>query len=299
MADNKATKKATAPASTNVAPPTGWGGSQAGPPNKTTAAPVRYLEGGLGGPGGPTTRNFNTPAPKSASGGGGGGTVAATAPSDGGGGSVAGPAAPPPLTWSDGYTLDGAPAWWKGRIPSALNADTSYLAILNSLIPYMSPEDQVRVATNLARVNPEAFGMYSADVMNTLQDQFPTEVGSDLVSRFNSAERGSAILDALNKFQSAAGMTKDTEGTRFLKDVAASLRDFGGSEGSGQTRTKQSQLRGLLDPMISSANTNELSAFGEIAKTLAYPFFSAGELTPTTKLIDGRLIMGAPNAELF
>jgi len=54
--------------------------------------------------------------------------------------------------WDEGgYELAGgaAPDWWQAFVPTEVTPETAYGAMLNAMIPFISPEDQVRVAHSL------------------------------------------------------------------------------------------------------------------------------------------------------
>jgi len=68
------------------------------------------------------------------------------------------PSAPPSedgykmFEWDEGgYELAGgaAPDWWQAFVPKEVTPETAYGAMLNAMIPFISPEDQVRVAHSL------------------------------------------------------------------------------------------------------------------------------------------------------
>ena len=100
---------------------------------------------------------------------------------------------PPPLTWSEKYTVEGAPDWWKGLVPSQVNSNTSYLGLINNLIPFMSPEDQQTMASSLYRFDPKTFSAYNPE---TLTIPAPSDLTTGIRSQFTSTGRGQAVLEA-------------------------------------------------------------------------------------------------------
>ncbi len=215
---------------------------------------------------------------------------------NGRGGGVA--TAPAPLTWDNKYTVDGAPSWWQGLVPSALTPDTAYLGIINDIIPYLSPEDQQAMAGSLYRANPDAFGAYNPE---TLTIAPPVDLTTGTINQFNSADRGNAVLTALAKFATASGQPETAlgPGYNFLRSVADAMRDYGGVTGEGQTRTQALQLKAALDPILAETKDPSLSAFEPLARALATPFFSAGNVTPVTRAADGSYIFGEANQSLY
>lgn len=77
----------------------------------------------------------------------------------------------------EGYELAGgaAPDWWRAFVPEEVTPETAYGAMLNAMIPFISPEDQVRVAhslytmfdTELSRYKPG----YIPEVSTVTEDQ--------------------------------------------------------------------------------------------------------------------------------
>lgn len=62
--------------------------------------------------------------------------------------------------WSEGgYEAQGGnvPDWWQAFVPEEVTPETAYGAMLNAMIPYLSPQDQVRVAHSL-------YGMFDTEM---------------------------------------------------------------------------------------------------------------------------------------
>ncbi|NOR89001.1 MAG: hypothetical protein GQ524_01990 [Anaerolineales bacterium] len=85
-----------------------------------------------------------------------------------GGGTPSAPSAPSApsddgykmFKWTEGgYEAEGGnvPSWWKAFVPEEVTPETSYGAMLNAMIPYLSPQDQVRVAHSL-------YGMFDTEM---------------------------------------------------------------------------------------------------------------------------------------
>lgn len=80
--------------------------------------------------------------------------------------------------WTEGgYEAAGGnvPSWWTAFVPEEVTPETAYGAMLNAMIPYLAPEDQVRVAhslyqmfdTELSRYKPG----YIPEVSTMTEDQ--------------------------------------------------------------------------------------------------------------------------------
>lgn len=226
------------------------------------------------------------------SGGGGGGYYVQTAPPP--------PASPPPLTWSETYSLEGAPSWWKGMTPSQLTPETELASIMNSLIPYMTEEDQRQFATSLSSLFPKAFGHYSPE-----QTNFPTptpKVGKEQTQYMLSQQRAGSILNALGKMQQATGKKEEDfgPGYKYMRNLASVMSDYGSQIGaSGPTRRQVIDMYSAFDPLLSEAQGEKLGAFGELARSLAQPFYGAGKLVNVSRDDSGNWVFGKRNKSWF
>lgn len=246
----------------------------------------------------PTPTPVPTPPP---SGGGG-----ATGVGGAGGSAPAANVSDTAANWSSAFTAQNAPSWWSGFIPNstilASDPNTGYAALMNSLIPSLSPEDQRSVASNLAQMFPTVFSDYNPTNWSAKDHPIPTTMSEDLAAQYTGADRGQNTLQSMTDLMQKMGMTPDEMGPgyTYLQQVAKVLQDFGGTPGSPQTREQYVQMMAALDPLLAqssgSASTNALGAYGPIAKMLAQPFFSAGPVTPsTTNASTGQTLFGAPN----
>lgn len=230
------------------------------------------------------------------------------------------PPGPPPaggdvtVEWLDTYNVDegelkffgqGVPSWWQGFTPSVWNEETEYIALMNSLIPFLSPEDQNYAASVLSRYDPETFGGYGEDGIEPPDDL-------DLQTRdfFRSAWRGREIIDTLNRVAEASGRdpAEFGAGYQFLLELADVLDEFGGggapskdgpvSVQEHQTRREKLQQLAALDPLMAELQGTELAPYGSISRMLTQPFFSAGFVTPYRE-IGGRIVFGQPNQRWY
>jgi hypothetical protein len=225
---------------------------------------------------------FDAPLPDS----GGGGS------DNSGGGGGGGEAAAQIAKFNESYSVEGAPSWWRGFTPDVWNPESEYMTLVNSVLPFLSPEDQRASAQSLARMYPE-FAGYGADA-NPGYLPPPTEMDSGSVNQFLSASRSQQITNALEKMAAASGRKKEEfgPGYSYFKQLASTLGEYGAKgAGEGITRTRYQQLLGQLDPMLAESGGGQLGAYGAIAKMLTNPFFSAGQL--------GNVIFGSPNAKYF
>jgi hypothetical protein len=80
-------------------------------------------------------------------------------------------------------------------------------------------------------------------------------------------------------------------GLSFLRSIADTISSFGLTSGASQlTETQQMQMLAGLDPLLAQTKSDQLSAFGPLARSFANPFFSAGSLTGTAKNTFGDVI---------
>jgi hypothetical protein len=240
-----------------------------------------------------------------------------TEPGQGGGGSDSGGGGggeAAPVTWEAfDSKVAGAPDWWKALKPSEMNEATEYLASLNMMIPFLSPEDQRSVAANLYQQNPEAFAHLNPETIDPLDTQLkktptippfvpPSQMTTDLRKQFTSAQRYTNALTALTQLASAVGKS-DAElgpGYRYLRSILNTGQTFGAQPGAqGQTRRNYLNQMGALDPLLSQTQQQSLSPYSSIARMLSQPYFTAGQLVPVQRTQDGRYLFGEANKELL
>lgn len=186
--------------------------------------------------------------------------------------------------WWVGYSVDGAPSWWKGLVTDDRSPEAMYAMLINSMIPYMSPEDQRYMGDYLSRFLPEHFGDYKASAEDTSRIPAPPQLDEQSKTYF-SAQRGKSMAETLEKMRVASGLPEDKVGAgyRFLKSLAKDIEVFGSGEGEGITRSKLARLYSSFDQKIGETQAGELQGYGELARAIANPFFSAGKLVGIQK----------------
>ena len=183
------------------------------------------------------------------------------------------------ITWSEKYTLPGAPSWWKGMMPSKLTPQTELISLMNNIIPYLSEEDQRTVASNIYQTYPEWFGFYGE---NTAFLPYQKDINTPIQDYYTSTTRAQNLMAGLDKYREVSGKS-ETElggGYRFLRRVVDATNDFGGNltTGNRQTRGQYLEMLSTLDPLLAEANGEQLGAYGVAARTIAQPFFTHGKL---------------------
>lgn len=208
----------------------------------------------------------------------------------------------PDITWSEFDSGVGAkPDWWKAMKPSAVNDATEFLASLNMMIPFLSPEDQKAVASNIYTQDAKNFGHLNPEKIQFLvsDPNLPTQTRR----LFTDALRAQQAMAALTSLAGAVGK-KDEElglGYRYLRSILNLGNQFGGNsaQGSGQTRQQYINMMSALDPLVAQAKTPQLAPYESLVKMLTTPFFTNGSLVPLSKDANGRVIFGTPNKGLL
>jgi hypothetical protein len=206
----------------------------------------------------------------------------------------------PDITWEEKYHVEGAPDWWRGVIPSRYDPQSEYASMLNSMIPFMSPEDQRYAASFLYRMYPTYFPSYSSFASNETIPQAPTEITTDQRQYMTSYQRAQSILDTLAKVKEVSGNPKLGPGYAYLQELGSVLRDYGAKgTGNSQTRQQYSQMMGALDPLVAEGQQENLSSFSALTRMLTQPYYTGGQLHPTTTLQDNSVISGTPIKNYF
>jgi len=231
------------------------------------------------------------------------------------------PSGPGEAKWTDTYHIPGAPDWWRGVTPSYSSPELEHAALLNSMIPFLSAEDQRSMATYLYTLYPKVFTSYNAIAgnfqgppvaefdadgrrINTQVNGIPYlgQAFSDSYTKNTySQERANAMIAALDKVGSKMPKTggKMGPGYSYLKQVTAAVRDFGAVGNTMPTHKQLTQLVSALDPLIAMTQSDTLSAYGPLVRNITTPFMSAGRVMPVSKLEDGSYIFGEANKSLF
>lgn len=245
----------------------------------------------LGGKGGWDTRIYEKPpAPSS------------DEDQTGGGGGWGGGEAPQPkeITWSQTYSVEGAPEWWKGMTPSEWTPETEFASIVNALIPYLTVEDQRQMASYLARLFPTGFGDYNPEKTSYAPPPPPTTETTDHLKYF-SAQRAENALSTLDKLKEAVGKKDDELGAgySYMRQIIKAFKDFGGTPENAQTRRQYISMSAALDPLFAESKGEQLSAYGEIARSFARPFISTRPLIKVSKDEQGNWIFGKGNKKWY
>jgi hypothetical protein len=226
-----------------------------------------------------------------------------------------------------------APSWWKPMIPQdakdAERPDVQQLMYLNSLIPYMSPEDQERAANMMYGAAADAFSFYKPERTGInipvsketallsergttgafpVQAEEPSEhrigpVGPQPLQvidedYFRSPLRAKGMRSMLSQLrEQTVGGERWKLGPSYtwLQEVVGALEEY-----AGPARSQQLALRGALDPIISQAQGgDQVGAAAAVAQMLASPFFSQGQLNKSHRDPSGEIRFGKPSKLFF
>jgi hypothetical protein len=220
------------------------------------------------------------------------------------------------VRWKE-HTFDAvggqAPDWWVGLVPAnkadAERADVQALMMLNTLIPYLSPEDQKRAASQLYTTAADAFSYYKPNVIEATK--IPVDIttarlsGQDLTAidtdYYSSTERAEGITKILSQMREAT-----VEGNRWqlgpgytwLQSIAGAIEEHSPGEG-GMTRSGYQAFLGALDPLMGMAGSQEIGPVAALGQMLAQPFFSQTQLQPSSQDITGQRRFGRANRMFF
>lgn len=199
--------------------------------------------------------------------------------------------------WSEfdaGYSL--TPSWWKALSPAEWDDSTGQLAMLNLLIPSLSPEDRRQVVSSLYLADPETFAHLNPE---NIDFSPPASVDRAVREQYQGAFRAEETLQALSRLAEATGKeeTEMGKGYSFLKMVSDAMRDT--SSPGQQTRQQYVESTGAIEPTLESMrSTPEAKPMASLAGMLARPFFSTGQLMRAQQS-QGEFSFGAPNPNLF
>lgn len=214
---------------------------------------------------------------------------------------------PEKVTWRAAYSIEGAPSWWKGLVPSKNTPEAEYAMLINAMLPFMSPEDQLYMGSYLARLFPDAFGEYETTMRQLTKVPKPPQLAPDVTTNPNTGEfnpydifqasRGTKMLDALERMRSAAGLSPDKMGAgyRFLSSLARDIEAYGAKAGENITRANLASLYGQFDQKLGETQAGALQGYGELARAIVNPFFSAGKAFQVMKDESGQYRFGYRN----
>ena len=204
----------------------------------------------------------------------------------------------PEYKWWVGYQVDGAPSWWRGLVTDDPSPEAQYAMLINSMIPFMSPEDQRYMGDYLSRLLPATpFKDYQPETSEDVS-RIPAPPQMDSQSNaYFSANRGRQMAETLEKMRQAAKLPEDKVGAgfRFLKSLAKDIETFGAREGEGITRSNLQKLFSSFDQKLAETQAGELQGFGELGRAVTNPFFSAGKLVNVFKDEQGNYRFGKQN----
>lgn len=282
----------------------------------TSASPAAYAAWSMTVPGsaayikGTPAYDFFHP-PTSSGGGGGGGVPSAAAATS---------ATLPPLhdiKWKTAdFDVPGGkkPNWWVNLVPQNLSdverPDVSYLMMLNTLIPFLSPEDQRNAAAQLYTTAADAFSYYKPEKtgtdipldMDTIRRSSKTGLTATDPAYYTSLERAKDVMKALSNMREASvqgNRWKLGPGYTWLQNITGALQKYGGVGGERQSRVQEQAMMGALDPLLAQGQSGEIGPNAAIGRMLSTPFFSQDQLFKRRQTQTGQTFLGGVSPYLF
>ena len=221
--------------------------------------------------------------------------------------SAGAPPAPPPapagvkpiwdVKWkpaSYGTPGGNKPGWWVNLEPvdpaDAERPDVQYLMMLNTSIPYLSPEDQRNAAAQLYVSAADGFSYYKPDKIgaviphtaDTIRMSAQTGLTPIDTEYFSSARRAKDVITALSNMREATvqgNRWKLGPGYTWLQSLIGTLSSYGGTgPEERQSKTQYAAMLGQLDPLLAMGQSQEIGPYANIGRLLASPFFSQAVL---------------------
>ena len=226
-----------------------------------------------------------------------GGTGYTAPPTAGGGGGNGGGGMPGTLPgWSEfGYRPENAPDWWKALKPPEMDDRSSWLAQLNLMIPYLSPEDQRQATNILYREDPTNFAHLAPEL--TQFAGIPDELLKGERQEWLGGARAGGIMEALDKLKEVMGKSSAEMGTGYnwMRQVGQLTKDYGATGERAPTRADFSKLMSAWNPLQEQAP----EGYGLMGRMSLLPFFSTGKLMETQSRMDQSTYYGKPSKKLF
>ena len=243
----------------------------------------------LGAIGGPAPSPFQRYVESLMGGAGGGDVGTGGYPSAGGYPAPRRPialAAPAEITWSKfDYRPKNAPSWWNAMKPSAGGPETEQIALMNMMIPFLSPQDQRAVASRLATALPKYFGEYGKAGIPSRYE--PSEQQQEYML---SAQRANEAMTAAVAYSKAMGKEEMGSPYQFMQQVLGGIRAEVPTEG----RMSRGQYMGLMERMAPLYGDTSM---GGMAQMMAEPGYEQSILPG--KKYEGKFYWGQANPLLY
>ena len=168
---------------------------------------------------------------------------------------------------------------------AVLPTSDPFRSILQSMIQYLSPEDQ-RLMADLH--GPDILGGQSTG-------EIPSQLGVGERETYLSSSRAESALATLQNLNPDIQSTGGA-GFNFLTNALNILRDFGGQEG-GMTRENYMRFDRATRELLREAG-GAVGQYGDLVSRLLFPGFSAGPLM-NYRTSSGNPIFGSANRRLF
>jgi len=213
-----------------------------------------------------------------------------------------------------------APNWWVPLRPQdvseAERPDVQALMFLNTMLPFLSPEDQRNAAAQLYTTAADAFSYYKGEKLPAEVGGAPfdwdtimasSQSGLTPINRryFESTARAQGALDALSRMREATvqgNRWKLGPGYTYLQNVINAVGRYGTDVKNPDvrmTKTQQQAMLGALDPLLSQGQSQETATAAAVARMFAMPFFSQSPLIKQMSSPTGGTRLGGINPLFF
>lgn len=234
------------------------------------------------------SREYKTERGSAGGGGGGGG-------GDGGGGGG----------WSETYEATGgnSPSWWTGATKKNPSNKEEAAMLINAMIPYLSPEDQLKTAAYLYINYTDEFPGYAPSIIDSSNIPDTGNFSWETLSQNTyTAQRGADILSTLSKISDTVGRDKMGPGFEYLQEIGGNIQALTSSGGVNHQNTTRTELRELetqLRYLLQMTEDSDLAVYGPVSKMLMSPFYTAGNIQPIYTLDNGTVLFGYGNRSFF
>lgn len=171
-----------------------------------------------------------------------------------------------------------------------------YGSVANAILPYLSPENQRSLGTELGRTNKD-FESYG----NAQFSPAPSSIGAQTRRQYLSSDRATQALAAVERMRTLSGKSEKQmgKGYTYLVDVIKTLQRLGGMSGSGMSRANYQELYTAVQNFTENTKLDTASApYAQLANYFVSPTFSAGPLVNNRK-IGEQVVAGSPNRKLY
>lgn len=187
------------------------------------------------------------------------------------------PGSVPPATSPSPVPTTGAPTtpgWWINAAYSNPDENQAFANAANSILPFLSPEDQRTLGKYLATNYAPVYGGYESASFAPI----PTTIDESTRNSYLGVPRAQQALDLLDRMQKASGGGTTGTGYEFLKNAVRLITQYSGT--GPMTHEQYGQFTNAVNAFNQQANA-EQKAYANLAQLFNLPTFTAGPLVQT------------------